>query len=142
MESSILMKIKVDRTVFTEMSTISPVSVDGKFFCYSLEDKDRRLELGNKKVYGKTAIPRGSYHVTITWSNHFQKYLPLILGVPGFDGVRIHAGNKAEDTEGCLLVGESYSTDMIYDSRSAFNRLFDLIEESLNKGEPVELEIV
>ena len=137
------MLITVRRKMFTDKSTIGELSIDGKNFCYTLEDTDRLLENKAKvKIPGQSAIPRGKYHVQITFSQRFGKYLPILLDVPDFAGVRIHPGNKAEDTEGCILVGDSFDVDCIYNSRITFNRLFDLIETQLNhKHLPVEIEI-
>jgi len=85
------MKIDLVRHVFTPRSTIGSLYVDGKFECYTLEDVVRLGE----KVYGETAIPEGTYEVQITFSNRFKRDLPLLLKVPGFEGVRIHPGNFA-----------------------------------------------
>lgn len=75
--------------------------VDGKYFCQTLEDKERK-----EKVYAKTAIPVGRYKVTLTMSNRFKQLLPLLHDVPNFTGVRIHSGNTTAHTEGCILVGQ------------------------------------
>jgi len=136
------MKIVVKRNIFTDVSTIGSLSVDGEFLCYTLEDRDRRLEAGGVKVDSLTCIPRGIYSVLKTWSNHFQKYLPELVNVPKFVGVRIHSGNKAEDTEGCILVGESYGENVIYDSRAAFNKLFDAMELAWNYGDKITIEVI
>lgn len=79
---------------------IGELTIDGVHQCFTLEDKVRE-----KKIFGKTAIPPGRYEVTVSFSNHFQKKLPLLMNVPNFEGVRIHSGNTAKDTEGCILVG-------------------------------------
>lgn len=91
--------------------TISRLYVNGKLFgCNTLEDTDRGLnqsmdldEIKKKKVYGQTAIPSGSYECVYTYSNRFKKMLPLLLNVKGFEGIRIHSGNSAKDTEGVFL---------------------------------------
>jgi hypothetical protein len=78
--------------------------------CWTLEDVVREkpgVPVAQWKVKGETAIPLGTYDLIVDFSNHFQKDLPHILNVPGFDGVRIHGGNKAADTEGCLLVAQN-----------------------------------
>ena len=109
----------------TEVSTVGELSIDGKVECYTLEDVVR----GNEpKVYGKTAIPAGTYKVTVTFSNRFQKPMPLLHDVPGFEGVRIHSGNTSQDTEGCVLVGRVRESDRIGESKLAFEHLFPQIQ--------------
>jgi hypothetical protein len=131
------MKIEVIRDTFTDKSTIGKLSLGGRFFCYTLEDVDRDankdgdlLDLGEAKVYGKTCIPRGTYSVQLTMSNRFKKVLPLLIKVPGFEGIRIHPGNKSENTEGCLLVGESKALDFIGGSRITFDKLMDIMNKA------------
>lgn len=114
-----------------ESRTIGRLFVNGVFECYTLEDAVRK----GPKVYGKTAIPAGRYGVVITYSPRFRKQLPLIVGVPNFSGVRIHAGNTAADTEGCILVGEDRSTDAVLRSRSAMSKLLPKISAVLRDDE-------
>lgn len=135
------MEIEVIRKKFNDNCTLGELLVDGLFFCYTLEDVDRDLMQSDTpeyikkiKVNGQTAIPYGRYEVSITFSNRFHKPLPLIMAVPGFEGIRIHSGNKSTDTEGCLLVGEVMKEDEIQDSRKAFRKLFTLIQEELLKS--------
>ena len=129
------------RDTFTEESTIGELSVDGKFFCFSLEDYDRKMEDGGKKVYGKTCVPRGTYDVVIDFSPKYNKEMPHILNVPGFDGIRIHPLNVAKETEGCIGVGSVRSTDFIGNSVVTFDRLMALMDEAYAKGEPITLVI-
>lgn len=126
------MKLLVKRLHFTQNSTIGELYVDGVFECYTLEDFDRDQnkdgdldDAGEQKVYAKTAIPTGDYDVIINMSNRFKRRLPLLLNVPNFAGVRIHSGNTALNTEGCLLVGRTRSTDFVGESRKAFTKLFN-----------------
>jgi hypothetical protein len=114
------MDLRVKRLEFSDDSTIGELSVDGQFECYTLEDKVRPV-----KIKGKTAIPAGQYEVVINFSQRFQKPLPLLLNVPNFEGVRIHPGNIPENTEGCILVGETKGVDCIGQSKAAFARLFE-----------------
>jgi hypothetical protein len=134
------MKITVQRDIFTDKSTTSKVYVNDRFQCYGLEDKDRRIEEGGEKVYGQTAIPRGTYKVIIDFSQRFQRPLPHILDVPGFTGVRIHPGNTAADTHGCLLVGATRNNDAVLSSRFAFDRLMEQIESAYDRREEITIE--
>ena len=118
------MRLTLTRKWFTDKSTIGELEVDGKPFCFTLEDAVRT----GPKVPGATAIPAGTYKVIVTMSQRFKRFLPLLLGVPGFEGIRIHAGNTDRDTEGCILVGETRGENFIGQSRAAFNRLFPLID--------------
>jgi hypothetical protein len=97
------------------------MTIDGAFECYTLEDVVRPA---GEKVYGQTAIPEGRYRVKLTMSNRFKIVLPLLENVPNFEGVRIHPGNTAADTDGCILVGQSKTSNSIGASRLAFDRLF------------------
>lgn len=116
------MKLELKRKWLTGKSTIGELYVDGVFQCVVLEDCYRPPP--EPKVYGETCIPCGTYEVRITHSPRFGRDLPLLIGVPGFEGVRIHPGNTAADTEGCLLPGLLRGADQVFDSRLAFNALF------------------
>ena len=115
--------------------------VDGKFFCYTLEDVDRKLESGGKKVYGETCIPRGQYPVVLDFSARFNIVTPHVLGVPQFDGIRIHAGNTTADTHGCPLVGSKRVGATVQGSRDVFARLMAILEPA-SKREKIFLEVV
>jgi len=129
------MELQIKRTEFSEESTIGELSVNGVFECYTLEDKVRPV-----KIAGKTAIPSGRYEVIINFSQRFQKQLPLLLNVPNYEGVRIHSGNTAANTEGCILVGETKTENFIGESRWAFNRLFEKLKIA-SETEKIFLEI-
>jgi len=142
------MELLLNRDIFSENSTTGKLSVDGKFECFTLEDKDRSLttamplaEITEKKVYGKTAIPKGRYKVIITHSEHFGRDLPLLVNVPGYEGVRIHPGNVAADTLGCVLVGQARSVDTVLNSRSAFAPLGEKIANALHNNENIFITI-
>lgn len=96
------MKLLLKRIALKEKYTIGKLYIDGEFFSDTLEDPVRE-----EKIYGQTAIPKGTYKVTITLSPRFRRWLPLLHDVPNFDGVRIHRGNTPEDTHGCILVGQN-----------------------------------
>jgi len=113
------MIITIKRLYKSDNSTIGEMTIDGKWECYTLEDKERDV-----KIKSETAIPKGTYKVIINQSNRFKKLLPLVLNVPNFEGIRIHPGNTNHDTEGCILVGRTRSKDFIGQSRKAFESLF------------------
>lgn len=113
------MKIRLERRTLTDKSTIGMLFVDDRLECYTLEDVVRP-----EKIAGVTAIPAGTYKVIINQSARFKRLLPLLIDVPGYAGIRIHPGNKAEDTEGCILVGDTVANNFIGSSVIAFNRLF------------------
>jgi hypothetical protein len=137
------MKLTLERDVFSSNWTQGKLYIDGVFFCYTLEDRDRWLESETKsegKVYGKTAIPRGEYVVQLTHSNRFNKVLPLLLNVPHFTGIRIHAGNTHADTDGCILVGmDRLENGTVLQSRVAMGSLMKMLEN--NKDKVVTIEV-
>ena len=94
------------------------------------------------KVKGKTAIPEGSYPVVITKSPRFKAWLPLLQGVPNFEGIRIHSGNYPDDTEGCILVGENKLVGMVVNSRIWLRQLIQRITEARERDEAVWITII
>jgi hypothetical protein len=130
------MELKLVREILTDESTVGSLYVDGVFECYTLEDRVRPV-----KVKGFTAIFPGHHEVVITFSERFRKPLPLLLNVPLFDGVRIHPGNTAKDTEGCVLVGTGKQANMITGSQLAFQKLFAKLLDAAQK-EKIFIEIV
>ncbi len=100
------MEIKVVRSVFSNKSIMGKMYINDKFFAYTCEDTDRKLN-GNcsKKIKNQTAIDPGKYELILSFSARFKKYLPLLLNVCCFEGIRIHGGNTATDSEGCILIG-------------------------------------
>ena len=106
--------------------------------CETLEDADLKLELRPEaKVYGATAIPRGTFRLAITPSNRFGKDMLELLAVPGFNGVRIHAGNTHLDTDGCVLVGFTRHKRTIRGSGAARDMVFKLVKAARDNGEEV-----
>ena len=101
---------------------------NGKKLCDTLEPIWRNYDGGELKIPKKSAIPEGTYRVVTTYSLRFRKYLPLLVGVPGFEGVRIHAGNTSRDTEGCILVGQNIQVGKVLWSRITLEKLMKLIE--------------
>jgi len=134
------MLLRVTRQIFDDVCTIGTMEVDGVFECYTLEPTTRPPEA--LKVFGHTAIPYGSYNVSISFSGHFQRDMPLVEDVPNFSEIRIHPGNVASNTEGCCLVGESKSKDEILQSVAAFEPLFSKIKAALSSGDKVTIEYV
>lgn len=142
------MELTLNRKVKSDTSTIGQLFLDGRFECYTLEDKDRDLvqtmkpaDIAKIKVYAKTAIPAGRYQVVITYSNRFKKNLPLLLNVPGYEGVRIHSGNTSEDTEGCILVGRTQATNWIGESRTTLISLMAMLDLALACKEEIFITI-
>ena len=97
---------------------------------------------GGKKDSGHTAIPEGSYRVLVTMSPRFKLWLPYLQGVPNFEGIRIHAGNYPDDTQGCILVGENKLKGMVVNSRIWLHRLMKLMEEAQQKEEAIWITII
>lgn len=143
------MKLKLERKYKKPNYTIGNLYVNGKWFCNTIEDKDRGLsqdmpldEIKKLKIKGETAIPTGTYSIIITYSPKYKKPMPLLLSVKGFEGIRIHSGNTARDTEGCLVVGENKEVGKVINSRYTFNKLFNILQKAIDNGETVRIEIV
>ena len=134
------MKIKLVRIALKDTYTIGKLYVDGVYVCDTIEDKDRGLddsmtvsEILKRKIKGQTAIPTGHYNIEITYSPKYKRMMPLLLGVKGYSGIRIHSGNKPEDTLGCILVGKNKVVGQVIDSRNTYNALYKRFQQ--NKGE-------
>lgn len=145
-----MLKLLVTRNWKKPEYTIGRLFVGGEFFCNTLEDTVRDLTK-TKKVYGKTAIPAGVYEVTMNViSPKYSKKsayrwcegrMPRLLGVPQFEGILIHAGNTAADTDGCLLVGHNKVKGSLVDSQKTFKALWNILEAAHRRGERIEIEI-
>ena len=118
---------------------------ENKYFCDTLEPTWRDYEHGAYKVKGRSAIPEGRYAVVISWSPKFKQWLPILLGGPDFNrkwqGIRIHAGNTAKDTEGCILVGQNREVGKVLDSRKWLYELKQKIVEAKDRGEAVWITV-
>lgn len=139
------MKMQLERVQVDPDVTIGSLTVDDAWECWTCEDPVRQVDgqpVASWKVAGATAIPRGTYSIDITYSPHFKMPLPLLLKVPGFDGVRIHSGNTPADTEGCVLVGQDRLGKSIGKSRLAFTALFAKLTSAKARGESITLEIL
>lgn len=134
------MELTLNRIFLGSSATIGELLVNDKHLCDTLED---RVRPEGEKVYGKTAIPEGTYEVKLTHSPRFKKILPEILNVPNFSGIRIHTGNSSKDTEGCILVGtwDSEKEDWVGSSKIAFDKLMTLLEETTNNKEKVTITV-
>jgi len=132
-------KLLLERIVKEEEYTLGKLYINGKYFCDTIEDKVRLLNSYEDKVYSETAIPIGVYKVVLSYSNRFKRILPEVLNVMFFKGIRIHAGNTAEDSAGCILVGKNRNPKegKIYDSRKTLEELIKI----LTGDEEITLEI-
>ena len=142
------MKIRLHRKWRKAGYSIGILYIDGQRICETLEDTDRGLfdydtleRIKAIKVKGQTAIPVGTYAVTWTYSPRFKKKLPLINNVPGFEGIRIHAGNKASDTEGCILCGRNTEVGTVTNSRYWTAKVNTMIEQAIRNKERVVITI-
>jgi len=129
----------VKRFKLTKRCTIGNMLIDGKFFCHTLEDKVRKLP-DEAKVWGKTAIPAGTYKVEMYDSPRFKRRLPLLKDVPYFTGILIHRGNTVEDTVGCILVGEA-NGEQVWNSTKYEQELCAQIDAAVVRGEEITITI-
>lgn len=152
------MEVKVKRIAKKEAYTIGKMYVNGEYVCDTLEDKDRGLtsnmsvaQICGVKVHGETAIPTGRYLVDMkTVSPRFggraqyqfcKGRLPRLCNTPGYQGVLIHIGNTAKDTEGCILVGENKERGKVLNSKATFNRLYLRLAIADKRGEQIWITI-
>ena len=142
------MKIRLHRKWLKKGYSIGILYINGTRICETLEDEDRGLqefnpleEIKKKKIKGETAIPVGTYQVTWTYSPRFKKMLPLLNGVPGYEGIRIHSLNTAKETEGCIGCGRNTKVGTITNSRYWTNKVCAMIEKACKNGEQVTITI-
>ncbi len=137
------MELTLTRIAKRPTYTIGRLEADGAYLCDTLEPTRRDIGWGGKgkKVMGRTAIPEGRYPVVITWSPKFAEWLPLLLHVPMFEGIRIHAGNTAADTAGCILPGENRKVGHVLNSRIWVHRIKKRITEAKERGEGVWITV-
>lgn len=152
------MKLRLVRIALRDTYTIGRLYVNGVYECDTLEDKVRDLnkngkfDKGEKKVYGETAIPYGTYFVRMdiqsprfAQKSSYRKckgYLPRIMNVSSFDGVLIHIGNYPKDTDGCVLVGRNTKKGAVLSSTVTFWALYDKLKAAADRGETITIEIV
>ena len=130
--------IEIRRETYTGKSTTGRLFLNGQFECYTLEDCARPEGV---KVAGATCIPAGSYALTINHSSRFQRLMPQLLEVRGFESVRIHSGNTDADTEGCILVGLTRAENFVGSSRAAFRRLFGKLQAAKAAGAEIRVTV-
>ena len=152
------MKLLLRRIFKGPRYTIGKLFINGVYECDTLEDQDRGLtsqmsleEIKAKKVYGVTAIPTGTYSINMTtvspkfkdrsWAKFCGGKLPRLIDVKGYEGVLIHVGNKAEDTLGCILVGENKVKGQVINSTATFQELYSVMLKAKLLGEELSLTI-
>ena len=156
------MELRLKRIALRSEYTIGKLYVDGEYVCDTIEDtvrdldKDGKFANGEVKIHGETAIPYGRYEVTMkvrspkysnfakySWAKKYDGYLPRLLNVPHFDGILIHAGNTAADTEGCICVGLNKVVGRVVDSVNTFRKLMDeYLVPAKKRNEQIYIEIV
>lgn len=152
------MKLTLERIYKGTEYTIGRLAIDGKYFCDTIEDRDRGLseemteeEIRERKVYAKTAIPTGTYIVTIdqvspryatkTTYKSIKGKLPRLQNVKGYDGILIHIGNSASDTAGCIIVGQNKVKGKVINSTTTFFKLYPILQRAKVRGEIITIEI-
>ena len=142
------MKLLLKRIAFKETYTIGKLSIDGAYFCDTLEDKNRDLnhdgdlnDAGEGKVMHETAIPFGTYRVVVNVSPRFGRELPRLENVPHFDGILIHRGNTDADSSGCILVGENKVKGKVINSTPYEIELVKRCKEALARGEKITITV-
>ena len=131
------MKLELKRVALKDSYTIGKLFIDGEYFCDTLEDKNRDLnhdgdlkDAGEEKILNETCIPFGTYKIIINMSNRFKRLMPLLLNVPGFNGIRIHNGINKDHTSGCILVGFNKTVGMLSESKNTFEKLLLKLQSS------------
>ena len=134
------MELTLNRIFLGSSATIGELYVDREHIADTLED---RVRPEGEKIYGKTAIPEGTYEMVLSYSPRFKKILPEILNVPNFTGIRIHCGNSSADSSGCILVGtwDGEKEDWVSDSKVAFNKLMSLLQKAADNKEKITITI-
>ena len=152
------MKLLLRRVALRATYTVGHLYADGVKLCDTLEDcvrdtnRNGRFDNGEVKICGQTAIPYGTYRVTLgVQSPKFRTraayrfcdgYLPRLVDVPHFEGVLIHIGNTAADTEGCILVGENRRVGRLDNSAATFRRVYEVLRAAADRGETITIQIV
>lgn len=139
------MNLHLIREPSSQAATIGRLEDDsGRWMAWTLEDVVREragVPVSAWKMPGSTAIPSGTYQLQLTYSPKFKTVLPILVDVPGYTGVRIHAGNSAEDTEGCILVGLDRGRNWIGRSREALGIVLYQLQGAIAASELVYLTV-
>lgn len=152
------MKLELKRRFRGPNYTIGSLFINGVYECDTIEDVDRGLtdsmsvdEIKAKKIYGRTAIPTGTYRIDMntvspkfkdrSWAKFCGGKLPRLIDVKGYEGVLIHVGNKAEDTLGCILVGDNKIKGQVINSTATFQELYSVMLKAKLLGEELSLTI-
>ena len=153
------MELRLKRIAKKNGYTIGRLYIDGEYFCDTLEDADRGLDsnmsldvLKKKKLAHITAIPTGRYQITmnvispkLSRSNFYKQYgggrVPRLLNVPAYEGILIHCGNTAKDTDGCILVGRNTKVGMVLDSKITYSNLYPILEAASKRKERIFIKI-
>lgn len=142
------MKFVLERRFLGDSYTIGKLFLNGSYLCDTIEDKVRDLnrdgdldDPGEGKIYGYTAIPYGTYKLDLTMSPKFQRLLPIVLNVKHFTGIRIHRGNTAGDSHGCILPGENKVKGKVLNSTEWEMRIVEEMLKAIRSGENISLEI-
>lgn len=153
------MELLLERKYCKDKYTVGRLYIDGVFFSNTLEDKVRdtnkngKFDNGEHKIYGETAIPYGEYEITLdVVSPKFSKYpfykevcngkLPRLLNVPNFDGVLIHCGSTADNSAGCILVGNNTIKGGLTDSKKVFKNLYSILNKANKNRDKIIVKIV
>lgn len=154
------MNIRLERTFSNDHYTIGHLYIDNKYYCDVIEDTDRGLdwsmplaEIKAKKIYGETAIPTGTYRVTLNilspkfyGKEYYRKvckgFMPRLLNVPGYEGILIHRGINQYSSAGCLIVGWNKIKGQVIDSQKAFEGLYKKLRKAADANETITIEIL
>ena len=128
--------VKIKRIAFKEMYTIGRLYVDGVYICDTIEDKVRELHTAEDKVYGKTAIPAGTYPADLYFSRKFGYTVVRLFNVPFFEGIYIHKGNTEKDSLGCIIVGYNDRKGWVSKPTVAMNKIVDVL-----RGRQIEVVV-
>lgn len=145
------MKLELKRIFKGETYTIGKLYIDGIYFCDTLEDVVRDIKTIDDKIYAKTAIPEGEYDIdmsTISPKYSIRKSyqwcrgrLPRLKNVPFFEGILIHSGNTAEDSAGCILVGQNKVKGKVINSMDTLKKLWVRLNVAYELSENIRIEI-